>query len=167
MKSPTDREHKLRLTELLATSRGTCNTTQGEFGRAVEVCGCPTTLPKPSHMLLTRTTYRRDAVPRGQVRYPLSWLSLEIYPKPLHFAPGHAERRVRHASVPRGTSGNPPLQRPADGCWWLQQNSQAEACERIQYSRQDLVSDCAARQFGAADEHIVTLFAATALERRS
>src|ERR1700733_4852484 len=70
MKSPTDREHKLRLTELLATSRGTCNTTQGESGRAVEVCGCPTTLPKPSHMLLTRTTYRRDAVPRGQVRYP-------------------------------------------------------------------------------------------------
>ena len=42
----------------------------GRIGRAVEVCGCPTTLPKPSHMLLTRTTYRRDAVPRGQVRYP-------------------------------------------------------------------------------------------------
>jgi hypothetical protein len=43
-------------------------------------------------------------------------------------------------SAPRGTSGNPPLQRPVGGFRWLQPSAQAEACERIQYSRRNLAS---------------------------
>ena len=58
MKSPTDRKHRLRPTELRGT-RGTCNTTQGKFGQAADVCGCLVTLPKPSHILLVRPVTMR------------------------------------------------------------------------------------------------------------
>ena len=58
MKSPTDRKHKLRPTELRGT-RGTCNTT-GQFGQAADVCGCLVTLPKPSHILLLRPVTMRS-----------------------------------------------------------------------------------------------------------
>ena len=58
MKSPNDRRHRLRPTELCGT-RGTCSTTQGKFGQAAEVCGCLVTLPKPSHILPLRLVAMR------------------------------------------------------------------------------------------------------------
>ena len=58
MKSPNDRKYRLRPTKLCGT-RGTCNTTQGKFGQAAEVCGCLVTLPKPSHILLLRLVAMR------------------------------------------------------------------------------------------------------------
>jgi hypothetical protein len=41
------------------TNRGTCNTMQGESGQAAEICWRPVTLPKPPHILLTRTIVMR------------------------------------------------------------------------------------------------------------
>jgi uncharacterized protein YkwD len=58
MKSPNDRRYRLRPNKL-CESRGTCNTTQGEFCQVAEVCGCLATLPKPSHILLPRLVSMR------------------------------------------------------------------------------------------------------------